>query len=147
QHQALSAIMRFLALPMETLRCDVTERPAYRKPVGVQAAEDNAITLATALRRDDIVVLWVDEDDPPLLQLRIEEAKGRPNRAFFLFTGRIADPQILYCVTIHDPAEMQLALLVADGAVGLWKAEIGLPTADEAIKCLRFFPERRIGTL
>src|SRR6266566_7983537 len=58
---------------------------------------------------------------------------------------RIADPQILYCVTIHDPTEMQLALLVADGAVHLWKAEIGVPTADKSIKCLRFFAKRRIG--
>ena len=66
EHPRIATVMGFFDGPMKGLRPDFTERPAYRKPIGIRAAQDDAITFATPLRADHIVVLWVDEDDAPL---------------------------------------------------------------------------------
>src|SRR5439155_18439571 len=65
-------------------------------------------------------------------------------RAFLLTLGRIADPKVLYCVTIHDPAEQQLSLFMENGAVGAAERKVGIPSADETVKSFGFLANGRI---
>ena len=61
----LAAVVRLLALPMERLGCDLTEGPTQREPVGIRSVEHDVRSVASALRRDDIVsaVALVVESD------------------------------------------------------------------------------------
>src|SRR5438034_684595 len=105
-----AAVMRLLSLPVKGRRRDVHERPADRQAVCIDAAQHNAIALATALRYDDIAGLWIDEHNAPLFELRVEKSKRSPDRALFLRPRRIPNPQVLHGVAIHHPPELQLSL-------------------------------------
>src|SRR6266705_4030890 len=141
---SLSAVMRLLPLPMKGVRFHFTERPTYRQRIGVSTVQDDTIALTSPSRSDDIVELRIYKNDAPLLECRIEEPNRRSYRAFLLTLGRIADPKVLYCVTIHDPAEQQLSLFMENGAVGATERKVGIPSADQTVKRFGFLANGRI---
>src|SRR6266550_4009975 len=102
------------------------------------------VALTSALRADDVVGLRIYKNHTPLFECRIEEPNRRSNRAFLLVFGRITDPEILYCVTIHGPAEQQLSLFMEDGSVIAVERKLGIPCADKTVKGLGFFTNGRI---
>src|SRR6059036_1652151 len=139
-----SAVMRLLSLPMKGVRFHFAERPTYRQPVGVLPVQDDPIAFTAPLRSDDVVELRIYKNDAPLLKCRIEEPNRRSDRAFLLTLSRIADPKVLYCVTIHDPAEQQLSLFMENGAVGATERKVGIPSADQTVKRFGFLANGRI---
>ncbi len=134
---SFSAVMRLFSLPVKRIRLHFTESPTYRQAVGIQTAQDDTVALTPALRADDVVELRIYKNHTPLLECRIEEPNRRSNRAFLLVFSRIADPEVLYCATIHDPAEQQLSLFMEDGSVIAVKRKLGIPSAYETVKGLR----------
>src|SRR5262249_16906141 len=122
------------ALPMKGVRFHFAERPTYREPVSVSPVQDDPIALTAPLRRNDIVELRIYKNDAPLLKCCIKEPNRRSDRAFFLALCRIANPQVLYCMTVHDPAEQQLSLFMENGPVGAIESIVGIPSADETVK-------------
>src|SRR5205809_3711766 len=143
---SLSAVMRLLPLPMKGVRFHFTERPTYRQRVGVSTVQDDTIALTSPLRSNDIVELRIYKNDAPLLKRRIEEPNRRSDGAFLLTLGRIADPKILHCMAIQDPAEQQLSFFVKNGSVGAIESKVGIPCADEAVKSFGFFADGWIRT-
>src|SRR5262249_55843360 len=133
-----------LALPMKRIGFHFAERPTYRQPVSVSPMQDDPIALTAPLRRNDIVELRIYKNDAPLLKCCIKEPNRRSDRAFFLALCRIANPHILYCMTVHDPAEQQLSLFMENGPVGAIESIVGIRSADETVKGFCFFAHGRI---
>src|SRR5437899_4669485 len=139
-----SAVMRLLSLPMKGVRFHFADRPTYRQPVSVSPGQDDPIALTAPLRSNDVVELRIYKNDAPLLKCCIKEPNRRSDRAFFLVLCRIADPQVLYCMTVHDPAEQQLSLFMENGPVGAIESIVGMPSANEMVKGFCFFAHGRI---
>src|SRR5262249_35612882 len=129
---------------MKGVRFHFTERPTYRQPVSVSTVQDDTIALTSPLRSDDVIELRIYKHDAPLLKCRIEEPNRRSDGAFLLTLARIADPQVLHCVTIHDPTEQQLSLFMKNGSIGTIEREVGIQSADETVKGFGFIANGRI---
>src|ERR1700739_2646293 len=141
---SFSAVMGLLALPVKRVRLYLTERPPYGQAVGIQTAQDDTVALTPALGTDNVIELRIYKNHTPLLECRIEEPNGRSNRPFLRVVGWIADPEVRYCATIHDPAEQQLSLFMEDGPVIAVERKLGIPSAHETVKGLSLFSQRRI---
>ena len=106
--------------------------------------QNDTVTLASALRSNQVVESRIYKHNPPLLQFRIEEPEGGSYTAVLLAFWRITNPEILDGRPIHDPAETDFSLFVVYGSIVAMEAKLGIPSADEAIKGLGFFSHRWI---
>src|SRR2546423_611304 len=140
----LAAVAGFCSLPVKRVGRYFAEGPAYRHSVAIDAAQDDAVSVQAALRRDDVIVLRPDVHDPPLLLIGVEEPDGSADRSLFPGRRRITNPQVLNGVAIHHPAEQDLALLVGDGAVVMWETEITIPRTNESVEHLGLIAEGRV---
>src|SRR5262249_7920325 len=112
-----SAVMGFLALPVEGHRLYFAERPPYRQAIEVCPPEHDAVAPTSPLRRHDAVELWIEQDNSSLFGAGIEESERGADRALLLVARRISNPEILDRMAIHDPAKPNFPLLMGNGSI------------------------------
>src|SRR5919199_459065 len=140
-----AAVARALASPHEGIRLDVVERPAELYTLAILAAQHNAIPLGSPFHPDDHIEGGRHERQRPPAGLGVYPPHPGYHFPFVARAGiGVAQEDVLQRVAVEDPAEEDLAALVANAAILGDERVVGVPRPHEASEEVRLAPERGV---